>query len=112
MPISVKIIENLVGETKVGFGNAKEHLEIREKIIDFGYDDMRLDSLIDLTGRLDSKYHDQQTKRGEKALATPRSMIEPLLRANIRKPGAKLTVFSRRRHHLMMDLGVFRLLTI
>jgi hypothetical protein len=76
MPVSVKIIENLVGKTKVGFGNAKEHLEIREKILDFGYDEVRLDSLVDLNGRLDSKYHDQQTKRGEQLVATRNLLLK------------------------------------
>ncbi|NIM13731.1 MAG: hypothetical protein GTO45_16780 [Candidatus Aminicenantes bacterium] len=67
-----KVIERLIGVSDVGFNNAKSHSEIKEKIISFGYDDVRLDELLDLNARTDGKYHDYERLYGEQLQATRR----------------------------------------
>lgn len=69
MPIAVKLIEKLLKLTKWAFQNAKEFLEVKEKISERGYDDTRLDELLDLNSRLDAKYKDQQKKRADLVIA-------------------------------------------
>ncbi|NIM12752.1 MAG: hypothetical protein GTO45_11660 [Candidatus Aminicenantes bacterium] len=70
MSISVKSIEKLLGETRVGFLNAKGDEEIKGFIGGYGYDDVQLDADIDLRTRLDDKYQEQQRLQDEQIIAT------------------------------------------
>ena len=65
-----RAIVKLVGESGVGFNNAKTHTEIKEKITARGYNDVKLDALLDLNGRLDRKYHEYEVKHGEQLEVT------------------------------------------
>jgi len=60
-----KLIERLIGESNVGFTNARNNSEINEKVISFGYTEVRLDELLDLNNRTDGKYHDYERLYGE-----------------------------------------------
>ena len=65
MSISVKTIYHLITLSKWSFENAKDKVEIQEKIKDYGYDVMRMESLITLNGQMDIKYLEQQKIRAE-----------------------------------------------
>lgn len=70
MSIAAKHIEQLLGVTGWSFENARDRSEINLKVIDYGYDTARLEALLDLNGRLDGKYFEQQTLRGKQTIAT------------------------------------------
>lgn len=70
MSITVKMLEKLVLLTGWSFENAKERPEIKEKIIGYNYDDVRLDALLKLNSDLDTAYQYQQEKRAEQIIAS------------------------------------------
>lgn len=65
MSLSAKSVEVLVRQARVAITNAMEDEEIKEKILEYGYDDARLQEGKELYIQLDQKYQDQQHKRGE-----------------------------------------------
>lgn len=69
MPISVKTINYLLTLSKWSFENARDRLDIQEKIKDLGYDVPRMDILITLNTQMTEKYQDQQKIRAEQDLA-------------------------------------------
>ncbi|HLP45036.1 MAG TPA: hypothetical protein VK469_03780 [Candidatus Kapabacteria bacterium] len=69
MSISVKTINHLITLSRWSFENAKDNVEIQGKIKDYGYDVMRMESLITLNGQMDIKYLEQQKIRAEQDAA-------------------------------------------
>ena len=76
-----KVIEKLIGQCGVGFNNAKNHSEIKEKISSFGYNDVKLDGLLDLNDQADKQYHEYERLSGEQLLAT--TLLEEKLHEEI-----------------------------
>jgi vacuolar-type H+-ATPase subunit I/STV1 len=76
-----KAIENLIGVSGVGFSNAKTNSEINSRIISFGYNEARLDELLNLNARTDVKYHEYEVLHGEQLHLT--RQLEEKLNAEI-----------------------------
>lgn len=71
-----KLMEKLIGESAVGFNNAKNHGEIKEKVVSFGYDEPKLDELMELNARASEKYHEYERLHGEQLAATNRLEVK------------------------------------
>lgn len=69
MTIAVKSIEKIITLTGWSFENAKDRTEVKDLIIDYGYSDTRLDSLIRLSSDLGTAYQLQQEKRATQLIA-------------------------------------------
>lgn len=69
MSIAVKTIEKIITLTAWSFENAKDHTEVQNLIVEFGYNNTRLDSLIRLSSDLGGAYQFQQEKRAEQVIA-------------------------------------------
>jgi hypothetical protein len=65
-----KAIVRLIGISGVGFNNAKNHDEIKAQLVPMGYDEAKLDALLEFNSRLDAAYHVYETKHGEQLHAT------------------------------------------
>jgi hypothetical protein len=65
-----KIIVRLIGISGVGFNNAKNTDEIKAQLVPLGYDDAKLDAMLELNSRMDETFHTYETKYGEQLHAT------------------------------------------
>ena len=79
MAIYPKLIEKLIGETNVGFNNAKTNTEIKERILKYGCDDQKLDELLKLIPITQDSYREYERLSGEQQKATKN--MEALLKS-------------------------------
>jgi len=74
MSVTKKMILDLLEETQVGFSNAKTEASIKEKLIDEGYDDARLDELLEINTLLRTRYQSFENLSGLQMKATDKLM--------------------------------------
>ncbi|MDQ1273827.1 MAG: hypothetical protein QG591_2457 [Planctomycetota bacterium] len=70
MNVNPKTIITLIGESSVGFTNAKDNEIILNQIIEKGYNSAKMDVLLALNAKADEKYHNFEVKHGERIQAT------------------------------------------
>jgi len=70
MYVSPKRIITLIGDSLVGFNNAKDNEIILSQIIEKGYDSEKMDVLLANNTRADQKFHEFEVKHGERIQAT------------------------------------------
>ncbi len=76
MIASVKAIEKLLEQTRVGFENAMQLDEIKSDIEEIGYTNQRLVSLTNMNGLLQNKYQGYRRVMGEQLIATSNLDLE------------------------------------
>ncbi|MCX6584938.1 MAG: hypothetical protein NT166_32600 [Candidatus Aminicenantes bacterium] len=70
MYVSPKRIITLIGDSSVGFTNAKDNEIILNQIIEKGYNSTKMDDLLGLNTLADQKFHAFEVKHGERIQAT------------------------------------------
>lgn len=69
MAISVKLIIHIISLSRWSFENARDYIEIQDKIKSHGYDPTRLNSLIEFNDRMHNKLIEQQRILAEQDIA-------------------------------------------
>lgn len=99
MAISTKLIEELVGKTRVGFRNAKRIDEIKQEILGYGFDDVRIQSGIDMGKSITKLTGEQKELYGNQYIATQkvkeRLEKEQLYYMDIRKLARKTFKYNK-----------------
>jgi hypothetical protein len=70
MDVNPKKIITLIGDSSVGFTNAKDNEIILSQISEKGYSTSKMDDLLGLNSKTDQKFHDFGVKHGERIQAT------------------------------------------
>ncbi len=109
MAISAKRVEILMRLARVAISNAMDHVEIKEKILEYGYNDARLQEGKELFTQLSQKYQDQQHKRGEQIEASNRvrrKLNQEKKRYMVYRKLAKKVLFSEEDEGMRKILGI------